>query len=59
MTKEEILAKIAQHQTSDAPRDVIDAAIKKLEAKLPERFIKLRRQILDGESDKDSADHLY
>lgn len=58
MTSTEIRAKIEKYQTSDAPFEVRKAAIEKLEAMLVNDLNAIRKQIEDGQSDLDSADHL-
>jgi len=58
MTEPEIHAKISKYQTSDAPIEVKQAAIERLEAMLVNDLNVVRQQIEDGQSDKDSADHL-
>ena len=58
MTEIEIREKITQYQTSDAPVEVIQAAIEKLEARIPGNLDVVRKQIEEGASDIDSADHL-
>ena len=51
MTEYEIQCKIDQYQVSDAPLEVKQAAIEKLEAKLVSALDVVRQQITDSQPD--------
>lgn len=55
----EIRAKIAEYQTSDAPFDVKQEAIQKLEEGLSHKLANARKQIAEGASDVDGMEHMY